>query len=49
MVRDPVHTNWPQIQKEVVTKNMDTLFDGSKDAKTVAAAIKAAADPMFKS
>lgn len=49
VVRDPVHTNWPQIQKEVVNKNMDTLFDGSKDAKTVAAAIKAAADPMFKS
>jgi len=48
VVRDPVHENWPQIQKEVVNKNMDSLWDGSKDAMAVATAIKAGADPLFK-
>lgn len=48
VVRDPVSTAWPQVQTEVVNKQLASLWDGSKDAKTVAAAIKQQADPDFK-
>jgi multiple sugar transport system substrate-binding protein len=49
VVRDPVSAAWPQIQSQIVTKQLDSLWDDSKDAKTVAALIKQQADPVFKS
>jgi len=49
VVRDPVSVNWPQIQEEVVNKDMDSLWDDSKDAKALATMIKQQAASMFKS
>ena len=49
VVRDPVHTRWPEILSRIVNPNMDKLWDGSTSAQDVAKAIKAGADPLFKS
>jgi multiple sugar transport system substrate-binding protein len=49
VVRDPVHVKWPQVQREVVTAQMDLLFSGKADAATVAKAIKEKGDAGFKS
>jgi multiple sugar transport system substrate-binding protein len=49
VVRDPVHVKWPQVQREVVTAQMDLLFSGKADAATVAKTIKEKGDAAFKS
>jgi ABC-type glycerol-3-phosphate transport system substrate-binding protein len=49
VVRDPVHTKWPQVQTEVVNANMALLFNGKSDAATVAKTIKEKGDALFKS
>jgi multiple sugar transport system substrate-binding protein len=48
VVRDPLNPNWPQISQQVLTQQMATLFNGSKPAKDVAAAIKQQADPQLQ-
>lgn len=48
VVRDPLNPNWPQISQQVLTQQMATLFNGSKSAKDVAAAIKQQADPLLQ-
>ena len=47
VVRDPVHSKWPEIFQRVVTTNMDQLWSGAKTAVEVAEAIKGTADPLF--
>lgn len=47
VVRDPVNINWPTILSKVVTPNIQLLFGGKNDAKTVAQMIKTQADPMW--
>jgi multiple sugar transport system substrate-binding protein len=49
VVRDPVHVKWPQVQREVVTAQMELLFSGKADAATVAKTIKEKGDAAFKS
>lgn len=49
VVRDPVHVHWPEVFRQVVTPNMERLFGGKADAKTVAQTIKEKGDELFKS
>ncbi|HLH72777.1 MAG TPA: extracellular solute-binding protein, partial [Chloroflexota bacterium] len=47
VIRDPVNVNWLNIQSKVITPNIQLLFGGKADAKTVAKTIKDQADPMW--
>jgi len=47
VVRDPVHSKWPEVIGRVINPNMDRLWSGSASAQEVADAIKAEGDPLF--
>ncbi len=47
VVRDPVNVRWSEVVQRAVNPNMDQLWNGSKPAADVVAAIKAAADPLL--
>ncbi|MCC6626477.1 MAG: extracellular solute-binding protein [Chloroflexi bacterium] len=49
VVRDPVHIKWPQGFREVVSPNMDLLWNNKANAQTVATEIKTKLDALFKS
>ena len=46
-MRDPVNVELAGGLQRVVKPNMDQLWNGSKPAADVVAAIKAAADPLY--
>lgn len=48
VVRDPVQVKWPQAFREVVTPNMDLLWNNKANAQTVAKDIKEKVDALFK-
>jgi multiple sugar transport system substrate-binding protein len=49
VVRDPVHTKWPDISRDVVSKIMnEELWTGKSSAAQVTQKIKAQGDPYFK-
>jgi multiple sugar transport system substrate-binding protein len=48
VVRDPVHTRWPEVFQRVITPNMDTLWGGTKSAAEVAQTIKTEGDKILK-
>jgi multiple sugar transport system substrate-binding protein len=47
VVRDPVNVNWPDIFNKVVTPNIQLLFAGKEDARTITKAIKEQGDSMW--
>ncbi len=47
VVRDPVHTAWPEITQRIYTPKMDLLWSNTNDAATVAQMIKDEADALF--
>lgn len=47
VVRDPVNVRWAEVVQRAVTPNMDQLWNGSKSAADVVAAIKTAADALL--
>jgi multiple sugar transport system substrate-binding protein len=49
VVRDPVHVRWPEVQSQVVNKNVELLWGNKADARTVAKTIKEQGDQRFKS
>ena len=49
VVRDPVHTRWPEVFQRVITPNMDTLWGGTKSAAEVAQKIKTDGDKLLQS
>jgi hypothetical protein len=48
VVRDPVHTRWPEVFQRVITPNMDTLWGGTKSAAEVVQTIKTEGDKILK-
>jgi multiple sugar transport system substrate-binding protein len=49
VVRDPVHAKWPEVQTQIVNKNVELLWGNKADARTVAKTIKEQGDARFKS
>jgi hypothetical protein len=47
VVRDPVHTRWPEITQRIYNPKMDLLWSGAESAAAVAQMIKDEADPIF--
>jgi multiple sugar transport system substrate-binding protein len=49
VVRDPVHTRWPDVERDVVNKLLnDELWTGKSPAAQVTKRIKELGDPFFK-